>query len=136
LIEVGTGLGEAAALFLEFDPRVNIVCVDPHHNEQHHTIWCKRFEGNTRVSLIRNPSLEAVLHIPDKSVDAVYIDGLHDEPNVYADAIAWEQKVCDGGAIGGHDWCERFPGVARAVRRVYPVRYVQLFEDDSWLVRL
>lgn len=55
-------------------------------------------------TIIRATSLEAAKQIPDRSLDAVFIDGNHLREPVLADISAWAPKVKHGGILSGHDF--------------------------------
>jgi hypothetical protein len=60
------------------------------------------FPGRTIV--LRGTSDEALGKIPDSSLDFVYIDGNHHDPQVSKDINDWYSKVKPGGLFGGHDY--------------------------------
>jgi len=69
-----------------------------------------------RALVMRMSSLEAVRHVPDASLDFVYIDGDHRFDQVMTDLILWAQKVRYGGVVSGHDYYRfRKAGVVPAV---------------------
>lgn len=49
--------------------------------------------------------------------DALYIDGGHEEEEVYHDLALYYELVAEGGAIFGDDYAPSWPGVVRAVDR-------------------
>ncbi len=61
-------------------------------------------------------SLEAVLTIPDNSLDFVYIDAVHIFGYIYRDIVAWLPKVRPGGMIAGDDF--NLTDVGNAVREL------------------
>lgn len=70
------------------------------------------------VEVWRAPSSEAAEHLPDASVDWVYVDGNHLYEYVRADLAAYAEKVKIGGLLTGDDygdagWWEN--GVKKAV---------------------
>ena len=56
------------------------------------------------VEFIRKKSLEAVVDIPNGSLDFVYIDEMHEFDPVMMDLIQWSPKVRKGGIVAGHDY--------------------------------
>lgn len=66
----------------------------------------------------RMTSLEAAEHL-DFPFDMVFVDAGHDYESCYEDIMAWLPRVRDGGILCGHDYCEDFPGVVRAVNEVF-----------------
>jgi hypothetical protein len=47
----------------------------------------------------------------------VYVDGSHDEDDVYADLKAWWDVLPAGGMLAGHDFDPAYPSVMAAVER-------------------
>lgn len=60
-----------------------------------------------RYSQIFKDSQSAVKQFSDNSLDFVYIDANHHEPQISADLLAWWPKVKPGGIFGGHDFYMR-----------------------------
>lgn len=71
-----------------------------------------RFSDN--VEVFRMPSVEAANRV-DGNLDFVYIDACHQYESVIEDIRTWLPKVRKGGLLAGHDFCDVWPGVARAV---------------------
>ena len=68
------------------------------------------------ATVVKAFSVEAARHIPDGSLDFVYIDGNHMYDQVWADLTAWVPKVRSGGIVAGHDYGRSSVGhVAEAV---------------------
>jgi hypothetical protein len=68
--------------------------------------------GN-RVTFLEMTSAKAVNHIPDNSLDYIFIDGDHNFQPVLDDCRAYWSKVKPGGIFAGHDWI--LDNVKRAV---------------------
>jgi predicted O-methyltransferase YrrM len=150
IAEIGTYSGESAKLFL---PKVKkLYCIDP---------WEGYIEQDTFETMgIPSDSLAAAEQIfnrlanenpdkivkckgtstcmamlfPDSFFDMVYIDGNHEYGHVKADIEAWFPKVKYGGILAGHDYCEAFDGVIKAVKE-FLCEPDRVFPDTSWMKR-
>ena len=90
-------------------------------------------EDFEKVRVLRVPSVQAARLFEPGSVDFVWIDGDHNEGAIRQDIAVWTPLVKPGGAIGGHDYSESYPGVVRAVDEAFgPGRGVRV---SSWEVR-
>jgi hypothetical protein len=65
--------------------------------------------------IISGDSAESAARYEDGTLDAVFLDAGHDYEGVSRDIDAWRAKVRPGGILAGHDFCPKYPGVARAV---------------------
>lgn len=63
-----------------------------------------RFKYNSKVKIGRMFTTEFLSQVPDKSLDAVYIDADHSYEGVKNDLLASFAKVKPGGWIMGHDY--------------------------------
>jgi len=70
------------------------------------TIRRMAFFGSV-VDIQRTTSKEASLHVPDESLDFVYVDARHDYCSVKEDLELWWPKVRAGGFIAGHDFLDQ-----------------------------
>ncbi len=70
--------------------------------------------------------MKAAERFRDGVLDAVYIDGDHDEKNVRADVAAWRPKLKPGGLLMGHDYLLAKVALDDAEVKVY--------QDSSWVV--
>ncbi len=75
----------------------------------------KRFDGDARVSLVRDFSYYASSQFDDESLDFVYVDAVHTFESCLCDALTWYHKVKPGGWLCGHDFTGKFVGVKMAV---------------------
>jgi predicted O-methyltransferase YrrM len=64
-------------------------------------------------------SANAVVKIPDDSLDFVYIDGHHQHIYVKNDIILYWPKIKIGGLMAGHDYTRYRPGVVKAVNEMF-----------------
>lgn len=72
------------------------------------------------ISILRTSSVSASRIFDDNSLDAVFIDADHRYEMVSADIMAWMPKVKTGGILAGHDFCEHWASVKRAVNELVP----------------
>lgn len=99
------------------------------------TYKLKEFTG--RTIFYRMLSDEAAVLIPDNTLEFVYLDGNHQEPQISKDIIAWRRKVKIGGIFAGHDFCTKNTGdnlchVEHAVRSILEMEYVHITDCSSW----
>lgn len=141
LVEVGSFTGRSASMMASMikDGRkyIDFYCVDrwtidPKKGYQKNIMEGKGddvyalFKENlekkglfAQVKPIKKASVEAAKEFNDKSLDAVFIDAGHEYEDVIADIKAWYPKVKDGGIIAGHDYSHKFPGVVKAVNKIF-----------------
>lgn len=67
------------------------------------------------VQVLRGISWRMSEHVPDNSLDMVYIDCCHEYECVKKDLKAWYPKVKSGGVVAGHDINNAAYGVERAM---------------------
>lgn len=87
------------------------------------------------ITPVCQPSHRAVGYFEDRSLRAVFIDGLHTRAAVMCDALSWHPKVKPGGLLFGHDY--NWASVRDGVDSVFPARSggVQA-KGSSWLRRV
>jgi predicted O-methyltransferase YrrM len=92
-----------------------------------------------KYTWLQGNSPEMAVHIPDGSLDMVYIDGDHTVAGCYKDIVAYYPKVRKGGIIAGHDWITTDPTecVAMACDTFFgPGTYsVKEGSTDWWMVK-
>jgi hypothetical protein len=145
--EIGVREGIYSEILCRVNPGLELFCVDPWEPTSTYTPRkVRRLEQETRdrvapynATLVKKYSLDAVKDIPNRSLDFVYIDALHDYDSVIMDIIHWIPKVRRGGIISGHDFCYfRNGGVVFAVEgytRAHDIRPWYLTSQDkepSW----
>ncbi len=137
--EIGVLRGAYSRTLCDAMPGLKIKCVDPWISfrrnsqtrvERYYNWACRRLRPY-KAEIIRKPSMEAVREVPDKSLDFVYIDAMHEFDSVMVDIIFWADKVRAGGMIAGHDyttpdWCT---GVIPAV-----LSYTQVHNIKKWYI--
>jgi len=114
--EVGVWKGEFSEELCKGVPGLRLYCIDPwvvyaeykdFENPDHMAASYK--EAKERLApydctFIRDFSPQAAIHVPDRSLDFVYIDGNHSFESVIWDISAWSKKVKVGGIVAGHDY--------------------------------
>jgi predicted O-methyltransferase YrrM len=127
-VEIGTSVGKNAVRMLDFCDRFLLVCVDIKKLKEMDGILNTYKE---RVKFIHKPSVEAAEYFSDNYFDYVYIDGEHDEKNVFEDMKAWYPKLRMGGVLSGHDWWLK--SVQQGVVKFFDNSYFQcLFAVQSY----
>lgn len=87
-------------------------------------------------TFFEEPSQVAASHIPDESLDFVYIDALHDEMNMTIDIACWYPKLKVGGLIGGHDYKDDPNStICRAVQHFFGKVDTKVVDTDWWHVK-
>jgi predicted O-methyltransferase YrrM len=122
VVEVGVNYGQSAAYLAEqFDElccvnaRIDLVDIGLERVGAHLDYVTHRIGARHRGA-----SLDVARSYGEHSVDAVFIDADHEFGPVQADIAAWRGKVRRGGVIGGHDFCNQYPGVIQAVTEAFP----------------
>jgi len=137
--EIGVQKGIFSKLLCEGIPDLKLYCIDPWVPYRNMTSP-KQVDRCLRIAteiltpyntvFLRKTSKEALLDIPDESLDFVYIDGLHDFDNVMFDIIEWSKKVRKDGIISGHDYIfYHNNGVVFAVES-----YVKAHGINQWFI--
>lgn len=83
-----------------------------------------------RVDIRQQHSVEAAKGVGDETLDFVFIDADHTYEGALADIQAWTPKVKFGGAVSGHDYSDKWPGVIQAVRET---GNAVLTHDHVWI---
>lgn len=84
-----------------------------------------------KCTILKMDTVAAAQHVPDGSLDFVFIDACHEEKAVIADIKAWTPKIRSGGMLMGHD--RAWPSVQRALKRMCP-KYKK-GADSTWFIR-
>lgn len=74
-----------------------------------------RLEPRPAVRIRRQRTVEFLESLPNESLDVVYLDSGHQYELVRDELVMAFPRVKCGGWISGHDYCDVFPGVIRAV---------------------
>ena len=137
--EIGVYTGQYSDTLLACAPGLTLLCVDPWAGRRmagHFVRTQRRLEkyGDT-AKIMRMTSVEAAKLVPDRSLDFVYIDALHDFSSVMLDILLWAPKVKPGGIVSGHDYvCGYQIGVIPAVDAFVRGHNIQnLYLTREWL---
>lgn len=105
---------------------------------QAYRIFLKNTERwRDKTIILRKMSQDALVDVPDESLDWVFIDANHVYVYAREDIIQWSRKVKIGGIVSGHDFYDRganarrdIPfGVEKAVRELIQNYKV---EGNTW----
>lgn len=134
--EIGVRTGDYSELLLKANPSLHLLCVDPwtpyrlrkaEEQEQNYQETLRRL-APYNATVVRKTSMDAVVDVPEGSLDFVYIDGLHEFEPVMLDILHWARRVRKGGVVSGHDYCWGYQtGVVAAVDA-----YVRGMGIQSW----
>ncbi len=112
--EIGVREGIFSEVLLKANPMLKLYCIDPWtpYKEVPSGRKQNRFynEAKQRLSqyenaiMIKKYSMDALVDIPDGSLDFVYIDANHEQKYVEEDITGWSTKVKSGGIVSGHDY--------------------------------
>jgi predicted O-methyltransferase YrrM len=114
--EIGVFMGRNAHVLLETIPNLRLHLVEPYANHPNNEIvysaqdfskakrMTRKRLKNRNVEFLEMFSEEAIKHVPDESLDFVYIDAGHEYDFVMMDMIIWSRKVKKGGIVSGHDY--------------------------------
>jgi hypothetical protein len=91
--------------------------------------------GDRHFRPIKKLSQEAVLDFEDNSCDVIFIDMTHSYEDVLQDINMWLPKVKIGGYLAGHDYDKHWPGVIKAVNKVFglPPNSNLTTQDTCWI---
>lgn len=119
--ELGVLRGELSKTFLDRWPsnvkyymidlwahQDNYVDVNNHQDSAHNENYGVAMELNAahkdKLEVLRMYTTEAAVHIPDESLDFIYVDARHDYCGVTEDLETYWPKLKAGGIFAGHDY--------------------------------
>jgi len=137
--EIGVFRGQYSEALCHANPNLHLFSIDPWLAFRNSTqarmdaryIRARRRLRHHTATILKKTSMDALVDIPDKSLDFVYIDAMHEFDFVMTDIIAWSGKVKQGGIVAGHDyqedcwWC----GVMSATQA-----YVKSHKIEEWYI--
>ena len=146
MVEVGSFEGISTLLFSKFvDIVYSIDCYDykvpetgriPEHDlsfQIAERMFLERTKDVKNIIKIRKKSMEAVNDFQDRSLDAVYIDGEHDEESVREDIKEWRKKIKFGGYLMGHDY---YLPYIQEILKENNLYHISVAPDSSWITKI
>jgi hypothetical protein len=151
MAEVGVYAGESTRIFLDSGKISEYYAIDPwlpfYDMKEEHEVISKVLEAEklfdnamscwNNVHKLKMTSEEASATFKDRSLDLVYLDGLHGYKEVKRDIQIWFPKIKPGGYIGGHDYSKaediNYNGVIPAVDEYFAGKTLKFYRDTSWL---
>lgn len=145
--EIGVERGLFSEALLRENPALHLTCVDAwkaYRGYRDHVDGAKLqsfyietqerlAQFHTRVTIVRQFSLDAARDVSDGSLDFVYLDANHNIENVIADLAAWTPKVRAGGIIAGHDYVRyRLPNQIHVLQGINA--WVDSWEIAPWFL--
>jgi hypothetical protein len=83
--------------------------------EDAYKILTEKYKEENRISFFKGKSEIFLNSLPDNYLDFIYIDGDHSYEGCKIDLNLAKTKVKKNGIIAGHDYCNMFTAVMRAV---------------------
>ena len=74
-------------------------------------------------------SQDALIEVPDCSLDWVFIDANHSYEYAKSDIIGWSKKVKTGGIVSGHDFYDKNKNSRRGVPFGVEKAVIELVEN-------
>jgi FkbM family methyltransferase len=149
MIEVGSYAGESTEIFAQFCKTV--YAIDPwlegmslsdgtvlgESLTMHSAVekaFDKKIKKFTNINKLKDFDYNVINTFEDESIDFIYIDALHTEEEMLRQIDAWLPKIKKDGILGGHDYCEHFSGIKRAVDKKLR-KPDKIYNDDgnSWV---
>lgn len=145
-IQIGSYRGESAEIFLSSNVFKKFYCIDPwepgfdrYDAAASNDIilaekeFDERFKNNNIIIKIKQKSSDVFNQFEDESIDFIYIDGCHQYDFVKNDLNNYFSKIKKGGIISGHDYCDGWYGVKKAVNEFFKKVPLKIYLDHSWI---
>lgn len=148
VIEIGTFHGRSAAhlatMLKEAGKSAEIYTIDYYQQLEfpRDPVPVAKFTRNVRalrhlgladvVSLVPYDSRSCHYLFANESFDFVFVDADHSEVAVQNDIKYYYPKLKEGGAIAGHDYNNRFPGLQYVVNRFFGESNIKTYDGSVW----
>ena len=143
IVEIGSYMGESAAIFAKQFPNAKVICIDP---------WEGGYDGSDFASVSDFNNIEGQFNLRMKMYpnikkrkgysldfeipfDFIYIDGIHTYEGVKSDILHWKPFAKEGAVIGGHDYVRGWDGVISAVNETLG-KPDKTYLDGSWIKKI
>ena len=111
IVEIGVAKGENAEHILKKCKLEKYFLIDPFI----HKPFYKKAIKYKSVVFLKAKSEDVAKTFENKSLDLVFVDGDHSYEAVKRDIEMWLPKIRKGGLLIGHDYCDKWLGVRKAV---------------------
>jgi hypothetical protein len=150
MVEVGSCKGESTVIFAKKFKKV--YAIDPwegfyqygdkkdQYFDQDMIDVEKEFDENIKqfnnIQKIKSKSELVYDQFADHSLDFVYIDGCHTYDAVRRDLTIWIPKVKKGSYFGGHDYCNGWPLIVKAIHECFGGPPDILVKGGNWAYKV
>ena len=151
VVETGSYHGKSTVLFgsvvKQFSPGGKVWAVDPHDGKLGATDQGLLMYPSSYESFKQNIEHAELINIVEiiksnssnvewqKPVSLLFIDGLHDYPNVARDFYRFSPWLVDGAFIAFHDYADYFPGAQAFVHELLGTgEYQKLYQVETMIV--
>ncbi len=117
LVEVGSWTGRSSVAIASAVPNATLYCVDPWTESWVQRDWKLNTSSWTNIRAVQGHSPDCVGSWAD-SVNFVFLDASHINPNDWANCLFWLTRIQSGGMFMGHDYSNEFPDVMANVNKL------------------
>ena len=117
IVEVGSWTGRSSVAIASAVPRATLYCVDPWPDAWVRDAWLQNTRDYTNIVSVQGSSPHCIGSW-GRSVDAVFLDASHTNPNDWDNCLYWIQRIRPGGLFMGHDYSDEFPDVVQNVNKL------------------
>ena len=152
IVEVGSYKGRSTVVLgsvvKAICPEAKVYAIDPHDGKvgavdqsiQSHPPTLNDFYRNIEnaglIDVIKTVQSRSVDVQWDRPISFLFIDGLHDYPNVAKDFWHFHKSVRPGGVVAFHDYAEYYPGVMAFVDELLSLGDYRFLKKSNSLVVL
>jgi hypothetical protein len=152
IVEIGSYQGRSTVVLGSVAkvicPEAVVYAIDPHEGAvgalddgiQSHPPTLEAFKNNIAnaglTNQVKNIQRRSVDVAWDRPISFLFIDGLHDYPNVAGDYWHFHEWLRPGGVVAFHDYAEYYPGVIAFVNELLGLGEYQLLGQSKSLVAL